>query len=129
MPNTTTPFSYISAFANAAFCILSMSEFHHTQRVVKKQRHQNAKSFFYFSVTFICVRAYLGNLEDLAVGLLDLLELRHEVPEAAAGHNGVGGKELHAEDLGLSLKLGGHVATNDQVLVHGYLQKGETICT
>ena len=59
----------------------------------------------------------LVDADDLAVDLLDLLQLAHEVPEAGLGNNLVGGKEAHAEQLGGSILLGGEMATDQLVLV------------
>ena len=60
---------------------------------------------------------YLVDADDLAVNLLDLLQLAHEVPEAGLGNDLVGGKEAHAEKLGGGILLGGEVATDQLVLV------------
>ena|SRR5690349_9747761 len=62
-------------------------------------------------------KAYLVDTDDLAVNLLDLLQLAHEVPEAGLGDDLVGGKEAHAEKLGGGILLGGEVATDQLVLV------------
>lgn len=62
-------------------------------------------------------KTYLVDADDLAVNLLDLLQLAHEVPEAGLGNDLVGGKEAHAEKLGGGILLGGEVATDQLVLV------------
>jgi hypothetical protein len=54
---------------------------------------------------------------DLAVGLLDLLELHQEVPEARLGNDLVGGKDSHAVELGGGVGLAREVAPNDLVLL------------
>lgn len=61
--------------------------------------------------------AYHADVDDLAVGLLDLLELRHEVPEARLGHNGVGRKDAHPVQLRRRVRLGGQVAPDDLVFL------------
>lgn len=55
--------------------------------------------------------------DDLTVGLLDLLELGQEVPEARLGHNSVRRKDAHAVQLGRRVRLGGQVTPDDLVLV------------
>ena len=55
--------------------------------------------------------------EDLAVHLLQVPQLLHEVPEPALCHKVVPGKEAHAVDLGESLLLGGTAAADDEVLL------------
>ena len=62
-------------------------------------------------------KTYLVDSDDLAVNLLDLLQLAHEVPEAGLGDNLVDGEEAHAEKLGGSILLGGEMATDQLVLV------------
>lgn len=55
--------------------------------------------------------------DNLAVGLLQLAERSHEVPEARLGHNGVGRKDAHAVQLGRGVRLGGQVTPDNLVLV------------
>lgn len=55
--------------------------------------------------------------DNLAVGLLELAEGSHEVPEARLGHNGVGRKDAHAVQLGRGVRLGGQVTPDNLVLV------------
>lgn len=65
-------------------------------------------------------RVLLGDLvhgDDLAVGLLDLLELHQEVPETGLGNDLIGGKNAHAVELGGGVALGGQMAANDLVLL------------
>jgi len=54
---------------------------------------------------------------DLAVGLLDLSELRKEVPESRLGHDIVGRKDTHAVELWRWVCLRGQVAPNDLVFL------------
>ena len=61
--------------------------------------------------------AYHVEADDLTVGLLDLLQLHEEVPEAGLGDDIVGGKDAHAVQLGGGVGLGGQVAANDLVLL------------
>lgn len=51
--------------------------------------------------------------DNLARGLLDLLELTQEVPEPRLGHNFVGREDAHAVDLGAGISLSGEVAADD----------------
>lgn len=60
---------------------------------------------------------YHVEADNLTVGLLDLLELGQEVPEARLGDHCVGGKDAHAVQLGRRVRLGGQVAPDDLVLV------------
>lgn len=72
--------------------------------------------------------AGLGDLvegDDLTSGLLDLLHLPKEVPEAGLGNNLIRSKEAHAEKARLGLLLGGKLAANDLVLVE--LEKKEEV--
>lgn len=55
--------------------------------------------------------------DNLAVGLLDLLELGQEVPEAGLGNDVVGGEDTHAVELRGGDGLGGEEAPNDLVLL------------
>lgn len=59
---------------------------------------------------------YHVQADDLAVGLLQLAELSHEVPEPGLGNNGVGRKDAHAVQLGRGVRLGGQMTPNDLVL-------------
>lgn len=59
---------------------------------------------------------YHVEADDLTVGLLDLLKLGEEVPEARLGNNCVGSKDAHAVQLGGRVCLGGQVAPDDLVL-------------
>lgn len=68
-------------------------------------------------VTAAAKATYLVKANNLAVNLLDLLQLAHKVPEAGLGNDLVGGKEAHAEKLGGGILLGGEVATDQLVLV------------
>jgi hypothetical protein len=54
--------------------------------------------------------------DDLAVGLLDFLELHQEVPETRLGDDLIGGKNAHAVKLGGGVGLAGEVAPDDLVL-------------
>ena len=65
----------------------------------------------------LCRCTYHVEADDLTVGLLDLLELGEEVPEARLGNNCVGSKDAHAVQLGGRVCLGGQVAPDDLVLV------------
>ena len=60
--------------------------------------------------------------DDLAVGFLDFLELRKEVPEARLGDDFVGREDTHAVELGRGLRLGGEMATDDLVFFETHLQ-------
>ena len=55
--------------------------------------------------------------DDLAVGFLDFLELRKEVPEARLGHNCVRGEDAHAVQLGRRVRLSRQMTPDDLVLV------------
>lgn len=55
--------------------------------------------------------------DDLTVGLLDLLELGHEVPETGLGNDIVRGEDAHAVELGSGVSLVGEEAPNDLVLL------------
>ena len=59
---------------------------------------------------------YHVQADDLAVGLLQLAELSHEVPEPRLGDDGVGRKDAHAVQLGRGVRLGGQVTPNNLVL-------------
>lgn len=59
---------------------------------------------------------------DLAGGLLELLQLAQEVPEAGFGHDVVGGKDAHLVEGSLGLLLAGQLAAHDLVLLQ--LQMG-----
>ena len=59
--------------------------------------------------------------DDLAVGLLDFLKLREEVPEARLGDDFVGREDAHAVELGRGLRLGGEMATDDLVFFETHL--------
>jgi len=60
---------------------------------------------------------YLVQRDDLAVRLLDLLQLGEEVPEAGLGDHIVGGKDAHAVELWRRLAVGGQMAPDDLVLL------------
>lgn len=60
---------------------------------------------------------YLVHGDDLAVCLLDLPQLREEVPEAGLGDNIVGRKNPHAVKLGGRVGLAGEETSNDLVLL------------
>ena len=62
------------------------------------------------------VSTYDIERDDLAVSLLELTELGHEVPEAGLGHNSVGRKDAHAVQLGRGVRLVGQVTPDDLVL-------------
>lgn len=55
----------------------------------------------------------LVDSEDLTSHLLQLVQAGHEVPEAGLGGDLVGGEDLHAEDIGLRVFLGGLLASHD----------------
>lgn len=57
--------------------------------------------------------------DEFTMRVLDLLLLSHQRPEARFGHNGIGGKDSHAVNLGLSLLLGGLSSSYNQVLLDG----------
>lgn len=59
----------------------------------------------------------LVQADDLAVGLLDLLELHQEVPEAGLGDDLIGGEDPHAVQLRGRVRLRGQVAPDDLVLL------------
>lgn len=62
----------------------------------------------------------LGDLvqaDDLTVGLLDLLQLGKEVPEARLGNDLIGSEDSHAVQLGGRVGLGRQMATNDLVFL------------
>ena len=60
--------------------------------------------------------------DDLAVGFLDFLELRKEVPEARLGDDFIGREDAHAVELGRGLRLCGEMATDDLVFFETHLQ-------
>lgn len=60
-------------------------------------------------------RTYLVQADNLTVGLLDLLQLHQEVPEAGLGDNLIGGEDAHAVQLRGGVSLGGQVAPDDLV--------------
>lgn len=61
--------------------------------------------------------ANLSNRDNLTLSLLDLLELREEIPEAALGNDIVGGEDGHLEERGV-LQVGrGELTTDDDVLL------------
>ena len=59
----------------------------------------------------------LVDRDDLAVRLLDLLQLTEKVPEAGLCDDGVGGKDAHLVQLGLTLVLGGELAADHLVFL------------
>ena len=61
--------------------------------------------------------AYLVQAHDLTVGLLDLLQLHQEVPEAGLGDDIIGGEDAHAVQLGGGVGLGRQMAANDLVFL------------
>lgn len=61
--------------------------------------------------------------DDLAVGLLDLLELGQEVPEAGLGDNVVGSEDTHAVELRGGVGLVGEEAPNNLVLLKTTCEK------
>ena len=65
---------------------------------------------------------YLIESDDLAVGLLDLLQLGDEVPETRLGDDIVRRKDAHAVELGGRVALRGQVTPDDLVFV-------QTTCT
>ena len=66
------------------------------------------------------LQAHLLDGQDLTVGTLDTLQLAHKVEEARLGQHNVGGEQLHLEDLGLGISLGGLLAANDNKLVDSH---------
>lgn len=75
----------------------------------------NQKSARFFVLRYP-VPTYHVQGNDLAVRLLELTELSHEVPETRLGHNGVGRKDAHAVQLGRGVRLVGQVTPDDLVL-------------
>jgi len=68
----------------------------------------------------------LVHCKDLSVGRLKLVQLTHEVPEARASNNLIGGEETHAEHWGVHSSLSGLRTTNHHILVILYRQsKGQ----
>lgn len=66
----------------------------------------------------------LVDVEDLARGLLHLVHLVQEVPEAGLGHHLVGREDLHPEHRGVGVRLGGHVPSHHLVLTEPRLLGG-----
>lgn len=62
-------------------------------------------------------KTYVVQADDLAVGLLDLLELGQEVPETGLGDNLIGSEDAHAVELGGRVGLGRQMAANDLVFL------------
>ena len=60
---------------------------------------------------------YLVEGNDLAVGLLDLSELRKEVPESRLGYDIVWCKDTHAVELWRWVGVRGQMAPNDLVFL------------
>ena len=60
--------------------------------------------------------AYLVQADNLTIGLLDLLELGEEVPEARLGDDVVGGEDSHAIELRGGSRVGRQVPSDDLVL-------------
>ena len=68
---------------------------------------------------------HLLHADDLAGGLLHLLELGEEIPEAALGHHCVGGEDLHLVERGLGVALGRELAAHNLKVLqlnHGHRQ-------
>ena len=61
--------------------------------------------------------AYLLDVHNLTIGLLELLELGHEVPEAALGDHHVGGEDGHLKQRGLRILLCGQGSAHHHILV------------
>lgn len=61
--------------------------------------------------------SYLVDGDDLAVRLLDLSQLRQEVPESALGDDLVGGEDAHAVELGGGVGVGGEETSHDLVFL------------
>lgn len=64
----------------------------------------------------------LGQLVDskeLALGLLNLLELAHEIPETGLGDHVVLGEDAHAVHLGVRVRLSRDATTDNLVLAVG----------
>jgi hypothetical protein len=72
-------------------------------------------------------RTRLLQVDNLAVGLLQLLQHGHEVPEAALGHHRVRGEDGHLQQRGLGVLLRGHLAADDFVLVQLGGEKKRTV--
>jgi len=60
----------------------------------------------------------LMHLHDLASCALDLLQLRHVIPESRPRNDGVVGEDLHAEDLRIAILGRGKAPSRDLVLMH-----------
>ena len=60
---------------------------------------------------------YHVDADDLASGLLDLLETAQEVPEAGLSNDRIGSEDTHAVEAGGRVCLGRQVAANDLVLL------------
>lgn len=61
--------------------------------------------------------SHLLDINDLAVRLLQLPELRHEVPEATLADHNIGSEDGHLQKGGLRVLLRGASTANDHVLV------------
>ena len=61
--------------------------------------------------------AYLVQADDLTVGLLDLLQLHQEVPEAGLGDDIIRGKDAHPVQLRSGIGVGWQVTANDLVFL------------
>lgn len=57
--------------------------------------------------------------EELTLGLLDLLQLAHEIPEARLGNDVILSKNAHTVHLGVGVRIGRDTTTDDLVLVVG----------
>jgi len=64
--------------------------------------------------------AYLADGHDLTGGLLDLLQLLEEVPEAALGNDSIGTKNPHLVQLRHRLLDRGTSATNNKIFASGF---------
>lgn len=61
--------------------------------------------------------ANLIQADNFAIGLLDLLQLGEEIPEARLGNDIVRGEDAHTVELGRRVGVGGQVAPDDLVLL------------
>ena len=66
------------------------------------------------------------NVQNLTRGLLHFVHLMQKVPKTGLGHHFIGGEDLHTENCGVGLGLGGHMSSDDLILPQPCLLKGST---